>query len=81
MWSIEKIIFILIKYCKRFHPKNLFYEKVKMTTKRTIIIESFVIVNSFDYDRTPFTLPPMMVIGQLMYKSKDNLQPHQQTYY
>jgi len=39
-------------YCKRFHPKNPFYEKVKLTTKRIIVLESFVTIGSFDYDCT-----------------------------
>ncbi len=42
----------LVTYCKRFHPKSHFYEKVKMATKRSTILEFFVIVGSFDCDRT-----------------------------
>jgi hypothetical protein len=48
----EKKNVLLVTYCKRFHPKSLFYGKVKMTTKRTTIFESFVNIGSFDYDRT-----------------------------
>jgi len=32
--------------------KNPFYEKVKMTTKGPFVVESFVIVGSFDCDCT-----------------------------
>jgi len=39
---LKKFDVFLITYCKRFHPKSPFYEKVKMTTKRTIVLESFV---------------------------------------
>jgi len=39
-------------YCKKFHPKNPFYEKVKMITKRTIILDSIITISSFDYDCT-----------------------------
>jgi hypothetical protein len=28
-----------VMYCKRFHPKNAFYEKVKMITKRNVVLE------------------------------------------
>jgi hypothetical protein len=48
---LKKKIF-LVTYCKRSHPKNRFYEKVKMTTKRTTILESFVPIGSFDCDCT-----------------------------
>jgi hypothetical protein len=47
-----KLYVILITYCKIFHPKNPFYEKVKMTTKKIAVLESFIIVGSFDYDCT-----------------------------
>jgi hypothetical protein len=33
-------------------PKNIFYEKVKMSTKGPFVIESFVNVGSFDNDCT-----------------------------
>jgi hypothetical protein len=49
---LEKNYLILITYCKRFHPKSPFYEKVKMTTKRITILESFITIGLFDYDRT-----------------------------
>ncbi len=29
-------------YGKRFHPKKPFYEKMKMTKKRIVVVESFV---------------------------------------
>jgi len=45
----------LITYCKRFHPKNPFYEKMKMTTKRTVVLESFIIIGSFNCDCTPMS--------------------------
>ncbi len=50
MLCIEKNKMFLITYCKRFHLKSPFYEKMKMTTKRTTILESFVTVGSFDCD-------------------------------
>jgi len=50
MWCIEKLYVFLITYCKRFHPKNSFYKKVKMTTKKIIVFESFITIGSFDYD-------------------------------
>jgi hypothetical protein len=37
---------------KGFIQKILLYEKVKMTKKTTAILESFVIIGSFDCDRT-----------------------------
>ncbi len=49
---IEKNYVFLVTYCKRFHPKSLFYEKMKMTTKRIAIFKSFVTNGSFDYDCT-----------------------------
>jgi hypothetical protein len=49
---LKKLYVFLITHCKRFHPKNPFYEKMKMTTKRIIVLESFVIVGSFDCDHT-----------------------------
>jgi hypothetical protein len=57
MRYIEIQIYVfLIRYYKRFHPKFPFYEKVKMTKKRTIVFEAFVIVASFDHIViTPYT--------------------------
>jgi hypothetical protein len=49
---LKKLYVFLITYCKIFHPENPFYEKVKMTTKRTVVLESFIIVGSFDCDHT-----------------------------
>ncbi len=49
---LKKFYVFLITYCKRFHPKNPFYEKVKMTKKKTIVLESFVIIGSFNCDHT-----------------------------
>jgi hypothetical protein len=49
---LKNVYLFLIKYYKIFYPKFPFYEKVRMTTKRIAIFESFVIVGSFDYDRT-----------------------------
>jgi len=49
---LKKLYVFLVTYCKRFHPKSPFYEKVKMTIKKTTILESFIIVGSFDYDHT-----------------------------
>jgi hypothetical protein len=51
MWGIEIQLYVfLITYYKRFHPKIPFYEKMKMTKKkRTIVFESFVVVDSFDH--------------------------------
>jgi len=51
-WCIEKKYVFLVTYCKRFHPKSPLYDKLKMTTKRITLLESFVIVGSFDCDRT-----------------------------
>jgi hypothetical protein len=39
-------------YNKRFHPKSPFHEKMKTTTKKTVILKSFIIVCSFDCNRT-----------------------------
>ncbi len=54
-------------YCKRFHPKSPFYEKVRMITKKTVVLEykkvkmitkrivvleSFITIDSFDCDHT-----------------------------
>jgi hypothetical protein len=47
----SKNICIFSNICKRFHAKKNFYEKVKMTTRRTTIFESFVTLGLFDYDR------------------------------
>jgi hypothetical protein len=52
MWCIEKKYEFLITYCKIFHPKNPLYEKVKVTIKKIVVFESFVIVGSFDCDHT-----------------------------
>jgi len=49
---LKKLYVFLITYCKRFHPKCPFYHKVTMTTKKIAILESFVIVDSFDCDCT-----------------------------
>jgi hypothetical protein len=49
---LRKLYIFLITYCKRFHPKNPFYEKMKMTKKRVAFFESFVIIGSFDCDCT-----------------------------
>jgi len=47
---LKKLYVFLVTYCKIFHPKSPFYEKVKMTTKRIVVIESFIIISSFDCD-------------------------------
>jgi hypothetical protein len=49
---LKKLYEFLITYCKNFHPKSPLYEKVKVTTKRTAIFKSFVIVGSFHCDCT-----------------------------
>ncbi len=49
---MKKLYVFFITYCKRFHPKNPLYEKMKMTKKKNVILESFVIVGSFDCDHT-----------------------------
>ncbi len=51
---MKKLYVFLITYSKRFHLTSPFYEKLEMTTKKTRILESFIIVGSFDYDRTQF---------------------------
>jgi hypothetical protein len=63
----KKLYLILITYCKRFHPKSTLYEKMKITTKRTIVLESFITIGSFDYDRTLTLI--------LKYLKKSNLIP------
>jgi hypothetical protein len=53
MWCVENFIYLfLVTYCKIFHPKSPFYEKMKMITKRIIVLESFITVGSFDRDHT-----------------------------
>jgi hypothetical protein len=49
---LKNLYVFLITYCKRFHPKNLLYEKMKMTTKRITVLES-ITIESFDCDHTP----------------------------
>jgi len=49
---LRKNYVFLVTYCKRFHPKSPFYEKVKMTTKRIAILES-ITIGSFDSNQTP----------------------------
>jgi hypothetical protein len=48
----KKLYVFLVTCYKRFHPKSLFYEKMKMTTKRTIVLEFFTTIGSFDCDHT-----------------------------
>jgi hypothetical protein len=44
---------IFLKICCKKNPsKNIFYEKVNMLKKVPFVVESFVIVGSFDYDHT-----------------------------
>jgi hypothetical protein len=62
MRYIEKNICIFSNILEKISSKSPFYEKVKMTTKRTIILESFVIVDSFDCDCTHYKA---IVIGGL----------------
>jgi hypothetical protein len=50
--KVHNLKVFLITYCKMFRPKSPFYEKVKMTTKKTTTFESFVILGSFDCDCT-----------------------------
>jgi len=38
--------------CKKNPSKNPFYEKINMLKKGPFVVESFVIVGSFDYDHT-----------------------------
>jgi hypothetical protein len=49
---LKTLYVFLVTYCKIFHPKSLFYKKMKMTIKKIKIFESFITVGSFDYDRT-----------------------------
>ncbi len=51
MWCIEKIYVFLVTYCKIFHPKSPFYEKVKMTTKGLQSL-SLITVGPFDCNHT-----------------------------
>ncbi len=44
-------VFLVIS-CKHFYSKIPFYEKTKMTTRRPIVLGSFVMVGSFDCDLT-----------------------------
>jgi len=67
---LKKIYVFLVTYCKRFHPKSPFYEKVKRTTKRTTILESFVTVGSFNCDHTQmffYNLKPMKTFSNLQF--------------
>jgi hypothetical protein len=52
MWCIEKIICIFNNILQKISSKNPFFEKVKMTTKKTLVLESIVIVGSFDCGHT-----------------------------
>jgi hypothetical protein len=52
MWCIEKIICIFSNILQKNSFQNLFYEIVKMTTKITASLESFITIGLFDYDRT-----------------------------
>jgi hypothetical protein len=49
---LKKLYVFLITYYKSFHPKNHFYEKMKMTKKRIVVFESFIIIGLFDCDHT-----------------------------
>jgi hypothetical protein len=49
---LEELWVFLKICCKRNPSKNPFYEKVNMLKKGPILVESFVIVGSFDYDHT-----------------------------
>jgi hypothetical protein len=42
---------------KDFIQKKSFYEKVKMTIKRIVVFQSFVIFGSCDCDHTPMLCP------------------------
>jgi hypothetical protein len=44
---------IFINILQKISSQNPFYEKVKMTTKRIVVFESFFTIGSFDYDHTP----------------------------
>jgi hypothetical protein len=46
----KKLYVFFVTHCKRFHRKNVFYGKMKMTTKKIVVLESFVIVGSFNCD-------------------------------
>jgi len=59
MWCIKIIIYI---YCKRFHPKSSFYEKVKITKKKIVVLDSFVTIGSFDCDHTLMNMLHVNVI-------------------
>ncbi len=48
---MKKIICIFSNILQNISSKSPFYEKMKMTTKRTVVLES-IIVGSFDCDRT-----------------------------
>jgi hypothetical protein len=38
---LKNLYVFFLTYCKIFHPKNPFYEKMKMTKKRIVVFESF----------------------------------------
>jgi hypothetical protein len=59
---LKKSYVSLVTYYKRFHPKSPFYEKVKMTTKRTIVLESLVTIGSFDCDCTQYIFTTLLKI-------------------
>jgi hypothetical protein len=44
--SLHDIIYII------FHPKKNLYEKMKITTQKNAILESFIAIGSFDHDHT-----------------------------
>jgi len=54
MYWKNKCIFSNILQKISSEKKN--YEKMKSTTKRTIVLESFIIISSFDYDYTPMSM-------------------------
>jgi hypothetical protein len=50
MWCTEKIICISNNILQKIWSQKSFLWESEMTTKRTTILESFVIVGSFDCD-------------------------------
>jgi hypothetical protein len=50
--KIRDLSICLRTCCKRNLSKIPFYEKIKMFKKGPFVVESFVIVGSFDYDHT-----------------------------
>jgi hypothetical protein len=56
MWCIEKIICIFNNILQKISSQKSFIWKNKNDHKKNKVLESCVIVGSFDYDCTPWSL-------------------------